>query len=67
MTELVPGLEGQGRSEGTVLKRTVEFMREQIEERRRLVQSIEEQGGHVDESMKRRVGPLSRVQSKIPS
>jgi len=64
MTELVPGLEGQGRSEGTVLKRTVEFMREQIEERRRLVQSIEEQGGHVDESMKRPIFHSANGQGK---
>ncbi|KAK8000305.1 hypothetical protein PG990_012905 [Apiospora arundinis] len=30
LCELVPGLEGQGRSEGLVLKRTVEYMREQL-------------------------------------
>ncbi|KAL8400701.1 hypothetical protein RB594_000919 [Gaeumannomyces avenae] len=52
LTELVPGLEGQGRSEGIVLKRTVDFMRDQLEERRRLVQAIEERGGHVDDSVK---------------
>ncbi len=48
MTELVPGLEGQGRSEGLVLKRTVEFMNETIEERRRLIREIEARGGKVD-------------------
>ncbi|KAL8393557.1 hypothetical protein RB595_003340 [Gaeumannomyces hyphopodioides] len=53
LTELVPGLEGQGRSEGIVLKRTVDFMRDQLEERRRLVQAIEERGGHVDDSVKK--------------
>ncbi|EON98330.1 putative helix-loop-helix dna-binding domain-containing protein [Phaeoacremonium minimum UCRPA7] len=53
LTELVPGLEGQGRSEGIVLKRTVEFMHEQIEERRKIVQKIEQNGGQVDEAMKR--------------
>ncbi len=52
LTDLVPGLEGQGRSEGLVLSRTVEFMREQLEERRRLVEAIEARGGHVPESMK---------------
>ncbi|KAL1879971.1 hypothetical protein VTK73DRAFT_6551 [Phialemonium thermophilum] len=53
LTELVPGLEGQGRSEGIVLKRTVEFMREKLEERRNLIRSIEKNGGQVDESLKR--------------
>lgn len=55
LTELVPGLEGQGRSEGLVLKRTVEFMREQLAERRDLIDNIEQNGGRVDDSMKRSV------------
>jgi hypothetical protein len=46
-------LEGQGRSEGLVLKRTVEFMREKIEERRGMVDEIEKAGGEVDEKLKR--------------
>ncbi|KAK1767193.1 helix-loop-helix DNA-binding protein [Phialemonium atrogriseum] len=53
LTELVPGLEGQGRSEGVVLKRTVEFMREKLQERRDLVASVENEGGQVDDSMRR--------------
>ncbi|KAH8899389.1 hypothetical protein GQ53DRAFT_308871 [Thozetella sp. PMI_491] len=53
LTELVPGLEGQGRSEGIVLKKTVTYMREQLEERRELVRKIEENGGQVDESLKK--------------
>jgi hypothetical protein len=57
LTELVPGLEGQGRSEGLVLKRTVDFMREKIEERRVIVEQIEKAGGVVDEKLKR---PLYR-------
>ena len=36
----MPGLEGQGRSESVVLKRTVEFMREKLEERGRLEERI---------------------------
>jgi septum formation protein len=53
LTEIVPGLEGQGRSEGLVLKRTVEYMRQQIEERRALVDRIEKSGGHVDDEIKK--------------
>ncbi|CAK7274082.1 hypothetical protein SEPCBS57363_005978 [Sporothrix epigloea] len=49
MTELVPGLEGQGRSEGLVLQRTVEFMKKAIEERERLIREIESRGGTVDD------------------
>ncbi|KJZ76994.1 hypothetical protein HIM_03315 [Hirsutella minnesotensis 3608] len=53
LTDLVPGLEGQGRSEGLVLKRTVEFMRQQLEERRAMVDRIERSGGHVDDELKK--------------
>ena len=49
----MPGLEGQGRSEGLVLKRTVEYMREQLAERRAVVDKIETRGGDVDEKLKR--------------
>jgi len=53
LTELVPGLEGQGRSESVVLKKTVDYMRAQVEERRRLVAQIEERGGVVEEEMRK--------------
>ncbi|KAK2003907.1 hypothetical protein LX36DRAFT_565366 [Colletotrichum falcatum] len=53
LTELVPGLEGQGRSEGLVLKKTVEFMKEQLRQRQELVDRIESAGGEVDEKYKR--------------
>ncbi|KAH7196667.1 uncharacterized protein B0J16DRAFT_326377 [Fusarium flagelliforme] len=53
LTELVPGLEGQGRSEGLVLKRTVDYMHEQIAERQRLIARIEAAGGQVDEQYRR--------------
>ncbi|KAH7180615.1 hypothetical protein DER46DRAFT_567243 [Fusarium sp. MPI-SDFR-AT-0072] len=52
LTELVPGLEGQGRSEGLVLKRTVDYMREQLSERQAMVDRIEQAGGDVDEKHK---------------
>jgi len=50
---LVPGLEGQGRSESVVLKKTVDYMRAQLEERRRLVGRLDELGGHVEDEMRR--------------
>lgn len=53
LTELVPGLEGQGRSESVVLKKTVDFMRLQLAERRRLVGRLDELGGQVEEGMRR--------------
>ncbi|KAM5371712.1 hypothetical protein ACJZ2D_007877 [Fusarium nematophilum] len=53
LTELVPGLEGQGRSEGLVLKRTVDYMREQLSERQTMIDRIEQAGGDVDEKHKR--------------
>ncbi|KAL7943064.1 hypothetical protein V8C42DRAFT_329535 [Trichoderma barbatum] len=59
LTELVPGLEGQGRSEGLVLKRTVDYMREQIVQRQALIERIEQSGGNVDPKFKK-ASQLSR-------
>lgn len=53
LCELVPGLEGMGRSEGIVLQRTVEFMRTQLQERRELIDKIESNGGHIDDELKK--------------
>ncbi|KAI9806501.1 MAG: hypothetical protein M1833_003688 [Piccolia ochrophora] len=52
LTELVPGLEGQGRSESVVLKKSVDFMRKSAEDRRRLIREIEGRGGSVPEELK---------------
>lgn len=53
LTELVPGLEGQGRSESIVLKKTVDFMHLQLQERRELIAEIESRGGRIDEALRR--------------
>ncbi|MCJ1383526.1 hypothetical protein MMC17_006640 [Xylographa soralifera] len=47
LAELTPGMAGLGRSEGVVLSKVVEFAREQVEERKRLIAEIEERGGVV--------------------
>jgi hypothetical protein len=60
LTDLVPGIEGMGRSEGLVLKRTAEYMRDQLAERQTMVDSIEKAGGTVDEKHKR---PLYHIQA----
>lgn len=52
MASIVPGLEGQGRSEGHVLNVSVQFILEQIEERRRLVEQVEARGGVVSDELK---------------
>jgi len=52
LTELVPGLEGQGRSEGMVLNKVVDHAREKLEERRMLIREIEAKGGVVEEQLK---------------
>ncbi|KUI60481.1 hypothetical protein VM1G_05916 [Cytospora mali] len=52
VASLVPGLEGQGRSEGHVLNVTVQYILEKIEERRQLVEQIEARGGVVSDEMK---------------
>ncbi|KYK56743.1 uncharacterized protein DCS_03749 [Drechmeria coniospora] len=61
LTELVPGLEGQGRSEGLVLKRTVEYMRQQVAERRAMIEQIERLGGQVDNELKKPVNDQSKA------
>ncbi|PGH12060.1 hypothetical protein AJ80_06879 [Polytolypa hystricis UAMH7299] len=52
LTELVPGLEGQGRSEGIVLRKTVDYMRQQLQERSDLVAEIERRGGTIEDGMR---------------
>lgn len=49
LTELVPGLEGQGRSESIVLSKTVDFIRSKLRERQELIAEIESYGGRVDD------------------
>ncbi|KAI9830001.1 MAG: hypothetical protein M1826_005174 [Phylliscum demangeonii] len=51
LTELVPGLEGQARSESVVLKKSVDFMRRTVQERARLVREIQRRGGTLPEKM----------------
>lgn len=41
LAELTPGMAGQGRSEGLVLAKLVEYAKTQIEERKRLVAELE--------------------------
>lgn len=52
LTELVPGLEGQGRSESIVLQKTVEFMHLKLQERQNLIAEVESKGGRVDDSLR---------------
>ncbi|KAI9373093.1 Maf-like protein-domain-containing protein [Aspergillus egyptiacus] len=47
LTELVPGLEGQGRSESIVLRKTVDFIHLKIQERKELIAEIERRGGRI--------------------
>ncbi|KAI5781807.1 hypothetical protein EDC01DRAFT_230690 [Geopyxis carbonaria] len=47
LTEIVPGLEGQGRSESVVLKKSVDHMRDVLHERQQLVERIQALGGEV--------------------
>ncbi|CEO59112.1 Putative Helix-loop-helix DNA-binding domain protein [Penicillium brasilianum] len=52
LTELVPGLEGQGRSESIVLQKTVDFIHLKLQERQNLITEIENKGGRVDDSFR---------------
>ncbi|GIK04838.1 hypothetical protein Aspvir_008935 [Aspergillus viridinutans] len=52
LTELVPGLEGQGRSESIVLRKTVDFIHLKLQERQELIAEIESRGGHIDDAFR---------------
>ncbi|KAA8651515.1 uncharacterized protein ATNIH1004_000403 [Aspergillus tanneri] len=54
LTELVPGLEGQGRSESIVLKKTVDFIHLKLQERQELIAEIERRGGRIDDTFQTR-------------
>ena len=44
LAEIVPGMEGQGRSEATVLQATVQYTKYQINERKRLLDTAKQMG-----------------------
>ncbi|KAK4131939.1 hypothetical protein BT67DRAFT_444356 [Trichocladium antarcticum] len=52
LTELVPGLAGQARSEGIVLNGTVEYIRKVMLERRAMIEALEARGATVDADLK---------------
>lgn len=52
LAALVPGLEGQGRSEGHVLNVSVQFILAQLAERRALIAEVEAKGGVVAPELK---------------
>lgn len=52
LTELVPGLAGQGRSEGMVLRKTVDHIRVKLQERKDLIAEVEQRGGKVDDRVR---------------
>ncbi|KAI1631374.1 hypothetical protein F4809DRAFT_169500 [Biscogniauxia mediterranea] len=64
LCELVPGLEGQGRSEGLVLKRTVDYMKEQLVRRRELVKEAEARGQYVPDHLKEPIKILERLEER---
>ncbi|KAJ2965876.1 hypothetical protein NUW58_g10803 [Xylaria curta] len=64
LCDLVPGLEGQGRSEGLVLKRTVDYIREQLIKRRELVRAAEARGQHISDELKEPIAILERLEER---
>lgn len=44
LASIVPGMEGQGRSEAVVLEATIRYMREKIVERRKIIADAQAQG-----------------------
>lgn len=52
LTDLVPGLHGQARSEGIVLHGTVDYIKKLMIERRTMIETLEARGAPVDPEMK---------------
>ncbi|OCK77333.1 hypothetical protein K432DRAFT_384787 [Lepidopterella palustris CBS 459.81] len=44
LANIVPGMEGMGRSEAVVLEATIKYMKEQISERKRIIETAREMG-----------------------
>ncbi|KAL1838310.1 hypothetical protein VTJ49DRAFT_2822 [Mycothermus thermophilus] len=53
LSEIVPGLQGQARSEGIVLHATLLHLRKLLKERRRMIEILEENGVAVDAELKK--------------
>ncbi|MCJ1358826.1 MAG: hypothetical protein MMC33_008826 [Icmadophila ericetorum] len=53
LAELTPGMEGQGRSEGLVLQKVVEYAKDLVDERRKLIEEVEGRGGRVERELKK--------------
>lgn len=64
LCDLVPGLEGQGRSEGIVLKRTVAYIREELAKRRDLVLAAEARGEHVPDELREPLAILEKLEER---
>jgi len=64
LCEIVPGLEGQGRSEGLVLKQTIAYMREQIRERREMIEQLEAAGETVDPKLKEPLAAFEKYEAE---
>ncbi|KAI1314106.1 hypothetical protein F5Y03DRAFT_389586 [Xylaria venustula] len=64
LCDLVPGLEGYGRSEGHVLKETVLYIREQLRRRRDLVAAAEARGENVPDKLKEPLAILEKLEER---
>jgi len=61
LADMVPGMSGQGRSEGRVLEEVAKLGRELTKERQRLVKEIERRGGKVDDELRDLGGSVTSV------
>ncbi|KAI1405443.1 hypothetical protein F4819DRAFT_425074 [Hypoxylon fuscum] len=64
LCNLVPGLEGHGRSEGFVLKETVKYMKEQMAKRRQLAEEAEAKGIPISRDLKKPIEILDRLEAR---
>ncbi|KAM7223492.1 hypothetical protein V8F06_000966 [Rhypophila decipiens] len=61
LSTIVPGLEGQARSEALVLRSTVDYMEKKLMERRQLIMDCEMNGIPVDPQMRKPAVALGGV------
>ncbi len=52
LSQIVPGAKGQERSEYVMLQKTVNYLKEVMEDRRKLIGEIEQRGGKIEEGDK---------------
>ena len=65
LADIVPGLQGQARKEGHVLELTNEYLKAQMEERRMLINQMDQAGIAVPEELRKAMEDYDALQAQV--